>query len=93
MSSDEESYNLVSLPTPSPSPVSDADDNKLNTSHIISDDETEKIGMFCLYNIYVMVVQVVLYFLLCIKILSYMWCLYMHALLYLFNINTNILAF
>ena len=46
MSSDEESYNLVSLPTPSPSPVSDTDDNKLNTSHIISDDETE--GMFWL---------------------------------------------
>jgi len=68
MSSDEESYNLVSLPTPSPSPVSDADDNKLNTSHnIISDDETE--GMFCLCISNVMVVQVVLYFLPCIKIL------------------------
>ena len=50
MSSDEESYNLVSLPTPSPppSPVSDADDTKLNTSHIISDDETEQAGMFYL---------------------------------------------
>ena len=34
-----------------------------------SDDETEQVGMFCFYIIYVMVVQVVLYFLPCIKIL------------------------